>query len=187
MNRTNPFGLYLLQKERKDQHVLKELLQLLKTNSNGRVSTFAYIEAEMSLLPDLTLWENLQLVVGPSHWKEYTRSLKTELQPLTKLIAQPDKLANKALPWEKFTVSLLKGLMSPGHLLIDVNEDLLSPLMIQNFKKTILSVADERQIYLASANSGLWLDCAHSLVNKNEHLFEVQPLDSVLIKRHWIA
>lgn len=187
MDTINPFGLYLYQKERKDLQVLKDLLQLLKTNSNGRVSAFAYVEAENSLLPHLSLWENLQLVVGHSSWKEYAQTVKPELNPLLRLILNPDLAAKEAQIWEKFTISLLKGLMGQGHLLIDMNEDLLSPLIIQNFKQTILAAAGDRHIYLATATSGLWLDCAHSIVTRKNYDFVTQKLDQALIKRHWVA
>lgn len=187
MDANTPFGLTLFQKQRKDSQVLKDLLQLLKTQARGKAAPFAYVEAENSLLPHLTLWENLQLVTGQGSWREYQQSVRPEYRPLVNLITRPEALAREAEHWEKFTVSLLKGLMSTGHLLVDMNEDLLSPLIIQNFKKTLISVAHERQIYLASAVSGLWLDCAHSLVCRQDYVFVTSPLNAALVKRHWAA
>jgi ABC-type branched-subunit amino acid transport system ATPase component len=185
MDSLKPFGLYLLKKERKDLQALRDLLQLLKSNSSGRKASFAYVEAENSLLPHLSLWENLQLITGHSRWEEFVRTAKSEWILLIRLITHPERIAAKAENWEKFTISLLKGIISEGHLLIDMNEDVLSPLIIQNLKRTIISVANEKQIYLASATSSLWLDCAHSLVSKKEYKFITQQLDQGLIKRHW--
>lgn len=167
--------------------VLKDLLQLLKTNFQGRSPSFAYVSSENSLLPHLSLWENLQLVSGHGSWKEYAQSIKPEWEPLVRLIGRPDIDAVRAENWEKFTVSLLKGLLGPGHLLLDMNEDHLSPFIIQNLKHTILTIPTERQTYLATAVSGLWLDCAHSLVSRKEYEFVTQKLDASLIKKHWAA
>lgn len=189
MDQPNSFGLYLFQKDRKDSQVLKDLLQLLKTNFQGKSLAFAYVSAENSLLPNLSLWENLQLVAGHASWKEFSQSTKPEWESLVRLITRPDLLAKHAENWEKFNISLLKGLIGQAHLLIDMNEDQLSPLIIQNLKKTILGTVTtpDRQIYLASAVSSLWFDCAHSIVSRKEYEFITQKLDASLIKRHWVA
>jgi hypothetical protein len=187
MNQVNPFGLYLYRKEHRDQAVLKDLLQLLKTNSPGKVPGFAYVEAQNSLLPSLSLWENLQLVVGHSSWKEFGGGIRPEFAHLFRIITRPDLKSSQAESWEKFTISLLKGLCTPGHLLIDINEELLTPLMIKNFKETVLSITQEKQIYLASASSALWLDCAHSVISKEEYRFVIEKMDENVLKRHWAA
>lgn len=187
MNLSQPFGLYLYQKERQDQQVLRDLLQLLKTSFQGKSSAFVYISSENSLLPHLTLWENLQLVSGHGSWREYSHSVKPEWNSLVRLISRPDLLARDAENWEKFTISLLKGLMGPGHLLLDMNEDHLSPFIIQKLKHTVLALPSERHIFLATALSGLWLDCAHTLVTRKDYHFISQKLDHGLIKRHWAA
>jgi hypothetical protein len=181
------FGLYLYQKERKDLLVLKDLLQLLKTNSPSKNLSFSYIEAENSLLPDLSLWENIQIVSGSSSWKEFCLSAKPEVQSLTKFISSPEKKSNKAEHWEKFIVSLIKGAHQSNNLLIDLNEDHLSSLLVQQLKRVILNLAPEKQIYLASANTGLWIDCAHTLVERKQYEFCQQKLNSHLLKKHWAA
>ena len=146
--------------------------------------SFSYIEAKTSLHPNLSLWENLQLELGPVHWNEFHKSINSEWQPLANLLRHPDTLASEAETWEKFLVSLLKGIMLPSQsLLIDMNEDLLSPLLIQNLKKIILEVTREKTVYLASANSSLWLDCAHSIVDRTGYKFEIETLDLNQIKK----
>jgi ABC-type branched-subunit amino acid transport system ATPase component len=188
MDLTKPFGIQLYQKERKDYHVLKDLLQLLKSQTKGKNVSFAYVEANTSLIPDLTLWENLQIVTGGTSWEEAEATLKPEYAALFRLIRNPDTMSQEVEAWERFCLSLLKGILSPAHsLLVDMDEDLFSPLMVQNFKKTFLSLASERKIYLASATSALWLDCAHSIVTRSNFEFVTEELDQELLKRHWVA
>lgn len=188
MNTDAKFGLYLFQKPSSDLKVLKDLLQFLKTLSPGKKSSFSYIEAETSLHPHLSLWENLQLEAGVSNWQDLKTSLKPDQVALLNLLKSPDQKSLDSEFWENFTVSLLKGLINPSqHLLIDMNEKHLTPFMIQNFKKIVLHTTQYKTIYLASANSSLWLDCAHTLVDRKEYKFEIQSLDSDKIKKHWVA
>jgi hypothetical protein len=188
MDQMKSWGIAIYTKEKKDQQVLKDLLQLLRSQSASKSVSFAYIEAEGSLLPNLSLWENLQIVTGGTTWREFSMSVSDEWRPLVQLIRNPDQLSMNSLPWEKFTISLLKGLLvSNQSLLIDMNEELLPPLMIQNFKKIFLKATDHRQIYLASAQTAVWLDCANSVVSRKSYEFIVEKLDSERIKRHWVA
>lgn len=188
MNTTRPLGIYLFLKQTQNNMVLKDLLQFLKTTSPGRGNSFSYIEAETSLHPNLSLWENIQLEIGPTNWKEFQSDLRPEWCALVNLIKDPQLQSQDAQVWERFLVSFLKGLLTPTqHLLIDVNEELLTPLLIQNLKKTVLHASQEKTVFLATANSSLWLDCAHSIVDRKEYKFEVRSLDADKIKKHWAA
>jgi ABC-type branched-subunit amino acid transport system ATPase component len=188
MNSHRPLGLYLYKKESQDRKVLKDLLRFLRTNTPGKSQSFSYIEAETSLHPNLSLWENLQIELGSPNWSEFHHALKPEWAALVNLLKRPDLKAQDATIWEKFLVSLLKGLMIPSkNLLIDMNEELLSPFLIQSFKKSMIEATKDKTVYLASANSSLWLDCAHTLVDSNEYTFNVQSLNSDHIKKHWAA
>ncbi|MFP5384531.1 MAG: hypothetical protein ACLGHN_00535 [Bacteriovoracia bacterium] len=188
MNIERPFGFYLFTKSSRDHKVLKDLLQFVKTVSPGKGNSFSYIEAETSLHPHLSLWENLQLEAGISSVKDLTHLLKPEQSALVNLLKRPDMKSKDAEIWEKFLVSLLKGLISPSHnLLIDMNEELLSPFLIQSFKRAVLHSTDSKVVYLASANSSLWLDCAHTIVGRKEYQFEIQSLNAEMIKKHWAA
>lgn len=188
MNSSKPLGIYLFKKQQHKSIVLKDLLQFLKTTAPAKGNSFSYIEAETSLHPGLTLWENLQIEIGPINWKEFQHDLRPEWSALVNLIKEPGRSTQEAEVWERFLVSFLKGLMTPTqHLLIDMNEELLSPFLIQNFKKSILDASKEKTIFLATANASLWLDCAHSIVDRKEYKFEVESLDVEVIKKHWIA
>lgn len=186
MNSEKQFGLYLFKKESQDHKVLKDLLQFVRSHSPSKRHSFSYIEAETSLHPHLSLWENLQVETGSSNWKEFQQGLKPEWQSLVKLLKDPAGLSRDSETWERFLVSLLKGLVSPSHnLLIDMNEDLLSPFMIQQFKKSLLLATQEKNVFLASAHSSLWLDCAHSLVGRKEFKFEIEALNVENLRLKW--
>jgi ABC-type branched-subunit amino acid transport system ATPase component len=188
MDLVKPWGLAIYQKDHKEQQVLKDLLQLLRSQSPKSCVSFAYVEANSSLLPNLSLWENLQIATGGNSWNEFSQTVPQEWHSLLNLIRNPDRLTSEAEVWEKFTIGLLKGLLvSNQHLLIDMNEELLTPLMIQNFKKVFLKATDQRQIILASAHTAVWLDCAHSIVTRSRYEFITETLDSESIKRHWAA
>jgi ABC-type branched-subunit amino acid transport system ATPase component len=188
MDETKPLGLYLLQKQNQKQVVLKDLLQLLRTTSPGKSTNFSYIEAQSSLLPDLTLWENLKLEVSSSSWNEMLKTLETPLLTVANLIVNYQLPAGNAQVWEKFLLSLLKGLMSSSpNLLVDMNEDVLDPFVLQNCKRILFHFADQKQIYLASANTSLWLDSAHCLVTRSHYQFKFEKLEQNLIKRRSVA
>jgi ABC-type branched-subunit amino acid transport system ATPase component len=136
----------------------------------------------------LSLWENLQIEVGFSHANDFQSTLKPEWASLLSLLKNPEIQTSKAKNWEKFVVSLLKGLMNPSqNLLIDINEELLSPFIIQHFKNNILQATNDKSVFLASARSSLWLDCAHTLVEQKEYKFETEAMDTINLKKNWAA
>lgn len=182
-----PFGVYLFKKKSAEHTVLKELLQFLRTVTPSQSSSFSYIEASTSLHPNLSLWENFQLETGASNWKEFQQSLSPECAALVNLLKEPAVKCKDAEVWEKFLVSLVKGMIGPSrNLLIDMNEDKLSPFIIQHFKRSVLSSVQNKTVFIASANTSLWLDCAHSLVDRRDYEFQIENL-SQEIKKHWIA
>lgn len=182
-----PFGVYLFKKKSPEQTVLKDLLQFVRTVSPSQSSSFSYIEASTSLHPQLSLWENFQLETGAASWKDFHQSLAPEYSALVNLLKEPALKCKDAQVWEKFLVSLVKGLIGPSkNLLLDMNEEMLSPFLIQHFKKSVLSTVQNKTVFIASANTSLWLDCAHSLVDRKEYEFQIESL-SLDIKKHWIA
>jgi hypothetical protein len=189
MDKQKNFGLCLYQKEKKEALVLKDLLQLLRTYAPTKASSFAYVSSESSLLPNLTLWENLKLETGGTDWSDFKKSLKPEWLSLVSLLKSPDQITQKSEPWEKFAVSLLKAVLGPSrHILIDMNEDHLSTFMVKALKNACCQAAStDKSITLASATSGLWLDCAHSIVKRNGYEFVTEELNIELLTRHWAA
>lgn len=186
MNIEKSFGLYLYKKQSEELIVLKDLLQFLKSVSPAPGLSFSYIEANHSLHPNLSLWENLQLELGMASWRDFQQDLKPEQQALISLLHEPSKKGSDAETWEKFIVSLLKGLVGPSkNLLIDMNEGQIAPHLMQNIKKTLISAGSYKTIYLASANTSLWLDCAHSLVNRQSYKFIIESLSVETIKKSW--
>jgi ABC-type branched-subunit amino acid transport system ATPase component len=185
MDSSSQSGLYLFQKQDGDFHVLKDLLHLMKI-STSKKGQFFYVEGENSLLPNLTLTENLQLVTPFENWRDFPALLNPEYRSLVNLIQRPGRPASEAETWEKFLVCLLKGLATPSeHFLINMNEETLSPFMVKKFKETLMLLSSRKTVFLATRHTSLWLDCAHSLVRRNDFKFEVEVLDAQLVKKHW--
>lgn len=184
MNQNVQYGLYLLQKGRSDQCVLKDLLQLLKVQNPGKNVQFAYIEAKSSLIPHISLWENLQVAIGGHNWKDFQDHLEPDWKALSNLIRNPHVLVSDASDWERLTVSLLKGLVTHSpNLLVDMNEELHSPFNLQSFKRILLKIAERREIFLASSNPSLWLDSCHSLVSRQGYEFKIEITQGLMNRK----
>jgi hypothetical protein len=181
-------GFYLFPKTLCTDNALKEMLQFLRSDSPGKSLQFSYVEAETSLLPHLTLWENLHVVFGGQNWKELITHLEVDWQPLVMLIKNPDILAGEATSWDRLTISLIKAtLIKSQNLLVDINEDQYSQLNLMNFKKILMSISQQKNVYIATANTSVWLESSHSLIKRDGYKFLVETLGQDKIKRQRIA
>lgn len=183
MKSTDQIGLFLFSKSQGNDTALKPMLQYLRSHSPGKNLQFAYVESETSLLPHLSLWENLHVVVGGSNWKEFTAQLEVDWYPLINLIRDPNVKAEKATTWEKLTTSLLKAtLIKSQHILIDINEADHTPLNLLNFKKILMGLAEKKNVYIATASPDSWLDSAHTMITRVEFEFVVEDLTKKVSK-----
>lgn len=170
-------GLYLFSKSLDTDTALKPILQYLRSHSPGKNLQFAYVESETSLLPHLSLWENLHVVVGGSTWKEFSAQLEVDCLPLINLIRDPHVKASEASVWEKLTTSLLKAtLIQSQHLIIDINESHHTALNLMNFKKILMTLSEKKNVYVATATPAAWMDSAHTLITRKEYEFVVEAL-----------
>ncbi len=168
--------------------VLKELLQLSKTVAAGKISGFSFVHGNSSLIPGLTLWENLQLSAPHELWDDFVKDNNPLISSLIPLLKEPYKKASVSAPWECFLVSLMKGILDPTpQILVEMNEDSFPPFIIKTIKSTLMKSSHDKIVYLSSTTPSLWLDCAHHLVRKNGYAFEFQKMDRELLKRHWAA
>lgn len=175
-------GINIYLKDNKSHAVLRDLMQIHKTQwSSG---PFAFIASD-SLLPNLSLWENLHIVSGGQNWQDALASASLEEQSLMRLIKNPNILTSQAHGWEKFIISLLKGLKTRGNLLIDINEDELTPMMVQLFKKIFIRL--KRNIIIASGSVSVWLDCSTRIYSKKDYAIHIEELDPELVEKHWSA
>lgn len=182
MRTANP-GLFLFHKSKGSDTNLKEMLQFLRSHAPGKSLQFAYVESETSLIPHLSLWENLHVVVGGSSWKEFALQLDPDWQPLVNLIRDSNVVASEASSWERLTVSLIKAtLIKTQHILIDIDEDLHSPLNLMNLKKILMSLSHLKNVYVATANTSVWLDSCQGLVTREGYEFKVQQLTGAIVK-----
>lgn len=189
MDMNQKHGLYLYERTtRTSSPVMRELLQLSKTVAPGKSQNFSFIHDQGSLIPHLSLWENIQLSSSLDHWEDFVRAHQEKLGPLIALIREPYKKAKFAETWESFLVSLMKGILEPTPtLLVDVREDSLNPFTVQTVKRALMNASHTKSIYLASGAPSLWLDCAHHLVRKKEYQFIFEELGSEELRRHWSA
>ncbi|HLW55888.1 MAG TPA: hypothetical protein VKY27_00800 [Bacteriovoracaceae bacterium] len=175
-------GINIYLKDNQSYSVLRDLMQIHKTQCPK--GPFAFIASD-SLLPNLSLWENLHIVTGGLNWQEVLSSAGREEQSLMRLIKNPNLPTSEAHNWEKFIISLLKGLKTRGNLLIDMREEELNPMMVQLFKKIFVRV--QRNIIIASESASLWLDCSHRIYSKKDYEIHVEELNPELVKKHWAA
>lgn len=188
MKSSQQLGFYLFSKSKSTDNALKPMLQYLRSHAPGRSLQFAYVESETSLLPHLTLWENLHVVVGGSNWKEFTAQLEADWHPLINLIRDPNVNAGEASCWDKLTTSLLKAtLIQSQHILIDINEADHTALNLMNFKKMLSNIAQKKNVYIATSAPEMWLDSAHTMITKHDYEFVVENLNTDTLKTHKIA
>ncbi len=173
----DPNGLYLFLKPSSGDTCLKDMLQFLRSQAPGKSLQFAYVETESSLIPHLSLWENLHVVLGGSSWAEFSSKLESDWTPLIKLIQHPEKKVSDANSWEKLIISLLKGtLIHSQYLLVDMNEALHTPLNLSNFKKVLVHVSQNKNVLLASSNQDMWLDSAKGIISREGYEFTTVKL-----------
>jgi hypothetical protein len=188
MNTNDYYGLYLFPKKEAKQPCLKEMLQFIRWQSQGKQVSFSYIECDNTLHPHLSLWENLQVVRGHKDWKDFSRSIETEFKPMLELIQDPSRTAAKAEKWERLVVSMLRSATtSSPNVLVDIDENDYSSFNVLNFKKMLSVLAQKKNICLATKNISLWLDCAHSMVGRKGYEFTIESLDQQKIKIPRIA
>jgi hypothetical protein len=183
MKSTPQAGYYLFQKSQGPGIALKDMLQFVRTQGPGKGLQFAHVESENSLMPHLSLWENVHVVTGGSSWRELISSQQNELQSLFHLIPNPDIRSMDATPWERLIVSLIKAtLMNSQHVIVEVEENLLSPLNLLNFKKMLTHLCEKTNVYISTRNTELWLDAAHSLITRDGYQFIVEIIDPERVK-----
>lgn len=183
MKYTHSTGLYLFPKAHGHQSGLKEMLQFLRSSAPGKTVSFAYVECETALHPHLTLWENLQMVMGGRNWDEAIAQIAPDCRSLATLIDNPQLPGHTASNWEKLTLALMRGVqMQSHHLLIDLNESMHEPLNMANFKKVVNQLAQNQNIFLASADSDFWMDVSHGIVKKEGYHFQIEDLTTVGLK-----
>lgn len=168
--------------------VLKELLQLCKTVAGGKSSAFSYVHGNSALIPNLTLWENLQLSCPHELWDDFVKDHHPALTSLISLIKEPYKKAAFATDWECFLISLMKGVLEPTpHLLVNMQENMFPPFIVKTIKSAIMKTSVEKVVYLSTEATSMWLDCAHNLVKKNGYAFVFEEMNQEALRQHWVA
>lgn len=189
MGKFNKPGLYVYERRTQSASpVLKELLQLSKTVAQGKASGFSFVHGTGSLIPNLTLWENLQLSAPQELWEDFVKENHPLLHGLIPLLKEPFKRASVSSAWECFLVSLMKGILEPTpHLLVDMQEEIFPSFIVKPIKASLMKSSTDKTVYLSSSAPSLWLDCAHHLVRKEGFAFVFEEMNAELIRRHSAA
>jgi hypothetical protein len=183
MNATLLNGLYLFPKTNIYHPGLREMLQFLKTHSPGKSVPFSYVECETALIPQLSLWENLKMVVGGQNWQEAITQMTPEFRSLASLISTPHILGEKASDWEKLSIGLLKAVHTKKqNLLIDINEEKFSSFNLSNFKKTLFQISANHNVILSTPNPQLWLNVSQGIIKKEGFKFLIDDQSVQKIK-----
>lgn len=189
MDTQNLTGIYIYERKTPTSSpVLKELLQLSKTVAAGKNSGFSFVHCTSSLIPNLSLWENLQLSVPHERWEEFVKDMHPALTALIPLMKEPYKKASEAEAWECFLISLMKGIHEETpSLLVDMQEEIFPAFIVKTVKTALVKASAKKSVYLSSVAPSLWLDCAHHLVRKDGYAFVFEKMDVELIRRYWAA
>ena len=187
MEKSQKFGLVILEKKSSDLNVFKDLVHLMKHRS-GRRETFCFVDDSTGLIPHLSLFENVQISSHIEFWKEVTGLIPTEYHSWINLIQKPHVVASEAEAWERVLVGLMKGLVTPTEtFLVHIQETDLSVFMMKNVKELLLRVAEKKNVYLATSAPGFWLDSASCLVQREGLRFNSQELNTDLLRSTWKA
>jgi ABC-type branched-subunit amino acid transport system ATPase component len=182
-------GVTIFQKNSAQKNVLKDLIHVSKWMEGNKTTPFSFVEAQTSLIPGLTLLENLQLEIGTVNWELYKRSQPSVVANLINFITDPNKKTQVSQTHEKLIISLLKGISGPAHyLLVDCQEATLSAFVIKSLKETLMKVSETKSLVIGTNHPSLWLDCAHRMISRKEnHEFHVDQFDVASLKKHWAA
>lgn len=187
MEKSQKFGLVILEKKSTDLNVFKDLVHLMKHRS-GRRETFCFVDDSSGLIPHLSLFENVQISSHIEFWKEVSGLIPAEFHPWVNLIQKPHVTASEAHAWERVLVGLMKGLVTPTEtFLVHIQQEELSMFMMKNLKELLLKVAEKKNVYLATSAPGFWLDSASCLVHREGPRFNSQDLNSELLRSIWKA
>jgi hypothetical protein len=184
----NQKGYFIYHTSQGPSVALKDMLQFIRSQSKSKAPQFAHVEGKTSLIPHLSLWENLHVVTGGHSWSEIVSSIETELQPLFNLIQNPNIQSQKASAWERLTVGLIKAsLMRTPNILIEICEEEHSEMNLMNFKKVLNQLAQNKVIFLATKKPDEWVNDAQYLVRRSGYEFVVENLIENKIKKSKIA
>lgn len=159
---------------------LKDFLNYIKSENSTTIIDFSYAAGKDTLIPGLSIRENIFLDSIPTSLaKNKDIGLKEllknhENQSLIKIILELGKLSTMTqnLSSEQYQLaSIVKAVLAPSKfLLIDTPERELSINQINMVKNTLEYEAtrNHRKILLASHQPSIWLDIVTHFISKNE-------------------
>jgi hypothetical protein len=191
------FEIYLFTYENVDlgPSKLNEFLSFLKFHKVGLPFKFSFVSKVASLIPEMTLNQNILIDFSPNslteskevQFQEFLKDPKNRaLEELYHTIALPHEMPGQSDAQMKKVCSLIKSLLYEGQFLFFEEPEIdLEPETLKLFTAALREHAKQRQmnIFVYSQNLPLWTPQSHKIVErKKDYSFHVS---SILRNYEW--
>lgn len=185
------FEIYLFTYETMDvgPSKLNEFLSFLKFHKVALPFKFSFVSKEASLIPEMTLNENILIDFSPNslteskevQFQEFLKDPKNRaLEELYHTIALPHEMPGQSDAQMKKVCSLIKSLLYEGQFVFFEEPEIdLGPETLKLFTAALREHAKNRQmnIFIYSKNLPLWTPQSHKMVErKKDYSFHVSPV-----------
>lgn len=168
---------------------LNEFLSFLKFHKVSLPFKFSFVSKEASLIPEMTLNENILIDFSPNslteskevQFQEFLKDPKHRaLEELYHTIALPHDLPGQSDAQMKKVCSLIKSLLYEGQFVFFEEPEIdLNPETLKLFTAALREHAKNRQmnIFIFSKDLPLWTPQSHKMVQrKTDYSFQVTPV-----------
>jgi hypothetical protein len=185
------FEIYLFTYDNMDlgPSKLNEFLSFLKFHKVSLPFKFSFVSKEASLIPEMTLSENILIDFSPNslteskevQFQEFLKDPKHRaLEELYHTIALPHELPGQSDAQMKKVCSLIKSLLYEGQFVFFEEPEIdLGPETLKLFTAALREHAKNRQmnIFIYSKDLPLWTPQSHKMVErKKDFSFQVSPV-----------
>jgi len=185
------FEIYLFKYDTLDlgPSKLNEFLSFLKFHKVSLPFKFSFVSKEASLIPEMTLNENILIDFSPNslteskevQFQEFLKDPKHRaLEELYHTIALPHEMPGQSDAQMKKVCSLIKSLLYEGQFVFFEGPEIdLGPETLKLFTAALREHAKNRQmnIFIYSQDLPLWTPQAHKIVErKKDYSFHVTPV-----------
>lgn len=185
------FEIYLFTYENVDlgPSKLNEFLSFLKFHRVSLPFKFSFVSKEASLIPEMTLNQNILIDFTPNslteskevQFQEFLKDPKhSALEELYHTIALPHEMPAQSDAQMKKVCSLIKSLLYEGEFVFFEEPEIdLSPETLKLFTAALQEHAKNRQmnIFIFSKDLPLWRPQSHKMVErKKDFSFQVSPI-----------
>ena len=168
---------------------LNEFLSFLKFHKVALPYKFSFVAREASLIPEMTLDQNILIDFSPDslteskevQFQEFLGTQKNRaLQSLYQRIELPHELPEQSNAQMKKACSLIKALLYEGQFIfLEEPEHDLSPEALDLFISALKEHVKDRQmnVFIFSKNLTMWMPHAHKMVQRmKDYSFLTSPV-----------